>query len=302
MTPARAPTATRRRPSHGRRSTSKVRDWSTWKNRWRPRRSGASDRSDQDVAAPDVDPRILRRRADVSRGRSRRRLIVLLAAGTVVVLGVTGWFIAHSGLLSARVITVVGAPAGQDPSVIAAAGLAGHPPLIDVNPGRAALMVQQLPWVGRATVSRSWPDGVRVSVTRRVPVAVVAAGASGWAEVDRTGRVLADVTSAPAGLVQLRVPATPTPPGTWLSQRAWAGVEVASTLPAAFSGQVTVINAQSADAVRLQLTTPITVLLGTPTDLETKYDDVATILVHATLHPGDVIDVRVSGSPVISGP
>jgi cell division protein FtsQ len=250
----------------------------------------------------EMDPRILRRRADVSRRQGRPRLIIEIAIASAVVLCGLGWFVLHSGLTSARVIRVVGAPEGDTAAVVAAAGLTGHPPLIDIDPAAADARVEQLAWVGRATISRLWPDGVQVTVSRRVPIGVVAAGPTQWAEVDGTGRVLADLTSLPAGLVQLQVPAKPSGPGTWLAASAGPGVAVASTLPAAFAGQVTIVDARSAGAIRLQLTTPVSVSLGGAGDLPAKYDDIATILQHATLHPGDVIDVSVPGSPVVSGP
>jgi cell division protein FtsQ len=249
-----------------------------------------------------MDPRMGRRRADVSRRAGRWRRYALGAGAATVVLVVIGWFLLHSGLASARVITVRGAPAGTAPAVIGAAGLGGHPPLVDIPVEQAVAAVERLPWVGRATVERSWPDGVVVTVTRRVPVAVMADAGAGWAEVDRTGRVVAVVPTAPAGLVQLHVDAQPGRLGEWVPAGIGPEVKVAATLPPAFVAQVVTVEAQPDAAVALQLTTPVSVLLGTADDLAAKYDDVATILLHATLHPGDVIDVRVPGSPVISGP
>jgi hypothetical protein len=56
------------------------------------------------------------------------------------------------------------------------------------------------------------------------------------------------------------------------------------------------------DGLHLVLSTPVTVFLGTATDLGAKFEDTAAILAGATLHAGDVIDVSAPGSPVVTGP
>jgi cell division protein FtsQ len=204
--------------------------------------------------------------------------------------------------LSARVVTVTGADHVTAAAVIDAAGLSGQPPLVSVDPAATAAKIERLPWVLRASVSRHWPDGVRITVVERTPVAVVAAGASGWALVDRTGRVLADVSTPPAGMPRLDVTAVPHAPGSWLRSSADPGLAVAATLPPAFVAQVTTVEATASGTLRLQLTTPISVLLGNDAQLRQKYLDVASILAHAFLHPNDVIDVTVPSSPVVAGP
>ena len=125
--------------------------------------------------------------------------------------------------------------------IVAVAGLSHDPPMLDVDPGAAAARLEQLPWVSTATVSRQWPDGVRITVVERTPVAAVhtAPPAQPWALVDRTGRVLGDVAAPPAGLVQLVVPVVPGLPGRDLAAAAAPGLRVAATLPRAFSAQVT---------------------------------------------------------------
>jgi len=249
-----------------------------------------------------IDPRIERRRMDVTRRRSRRRLAAVTSLAALGCLVVGGWFLLHSSLMSARVVTVVGASHTPRGEVVTAAGLDGRPPLLDVVPGAAETRIEQLPWVLRATVSRQWPDGVRIAVTERTPVAVVASGTSRWAEVDRSGRVLEIVSTPPTGLPQLAISGTPGVSGSELGQSARPGLAVVASLPPAFVAQVVSVDAKTGDQLRLQLTTPISVLLGGPVQLPAKYSDVASILAHAVLHPGDVIDVTVPGSPVVAGP
>lgn len=257
----------------------------------------ASGRPAPAAERPAMDPRIRQRRTEVVRRRGRRRLRVLVTALSVVTAGVLALVVLHSSLLSARRVTVVGAVHTPAAAVIAAAGLAGHPPLVDVGPG-AASGVEQLPWVRRATVDVQWPDAVRITVVERTAVAAVPAG-SGWALLDRTGRVLADAASPPAGVPQLAGSAGAAgPPGTTVAGDG-AALRVAATLPKAFAAQVTQVDQLAGGQVDLHLTSPLTVHLGTVSQLHQKYEDVAAILSGASLKSGEVIDVSVPGSPVV---
>lgn len=268
-----------------------------------PSRTAAAPRT-RPGGRPPIDPRIRQRRASVARRRGRRRLWALAAALAVAALALGAWTLVHSHLLSARVVTVRGSVHTPAAAVIAAAGLTGDPPLLDVSPSAAAAGVQRLPWVARATVVRHWPDAVSVSVVERVPVAVVpgtAATGGPWAEVDRTGRLLTTVASPPPGLVRLASPAAAGAPGTTLAPGASPGLTVAASLPPAFAGQVSEVDV-AAGQVTLKLTTPVTVNLGSTAQLHSKYEDVATLLARATLRAGDVLDVSVPESPVVTGP
>ena len=73
---------------------------------------------------------------------------------------------------------------------MAAAGLEDHPPLISVDPGPTAARVEALPVHRHAQVHRHWPDGVTISVTERVPKAVMASPGSSWSVLDGHGRTL----------------------------------------------------------------------------------------------------------------
>jgi cell division protein FtsQ len=299
VTPTDAPT----RPGRG-RSANPARPG-------RPGRSGrpASGRPPQ-ASRPGVDPRIRTRRIAVERQRGRRRLyrLVLLVVVTAAVLG--GWWLLHSRYLSARVVTAAATAHTPEAEIVAASGLTARTPMIDVDPGQVSARVDRLPWVGRTTVTRQWPDGVRIDVTERTPVAVVsvparpatkatAAVPARWALVDRTGRVLTDLPSPPAGTVQVVAPVVPGPPGTTLGRIADPALTVAATLPKAFGAQVTTVAVGSHGDVTASLTSPVTVRFGNSTQLRQKYESVAAILAGATLSPGDIIDVSVPGSPTV---
>ena len=246
-----------------------------------------------------MDPRISARRTAVIRqqGRRRLRVVVVGLVGTALVVG--GWFLIHSPVFSARSVTVTGNVHETAAQVVAQAGLASQPPLLDVNAGAAAARIEQMPWVASAAVHVSWPDGVHIVVTEETPRFVVSEAGGRWASVSADGRVLTVSATRPPGLL-LAVPQAPGAPGTVLPERDAAGLLVASTLPASFAAQVTGVTVEPAGWVQLSMTTPIAVDIGTATELPAKFEDVSSILAGAALHNGDVIDVSVPDAPTVT--
>lgn len=263
----------------------------------RARRSPGIERPPQREHAESIDPRIRARRAEVLRGRSRRRLRVVLCVAAVLAIVAGGWAFLHSRVLSARVVKVAGAVHTPASEIVSVAGLADHPPLIDVT-GAAAVRLERLPWVAHATVTREWPDGVRIRVVERTPVAAVADG-SGWVVVARSGKVLARATAPPATLVRISTLAAPGRPGTTL-RTARPALTVAATLPNAFKRQVASVQTSPRGTVTLHLTSGLTVDLGSTVALKQKYEDVAAILSGARLASGQVIDVSAPAAPVVT--
>lgn len=253
----------------------------------------------------EVDPRISARRSEVSRQQGRRRLRAAAALAAAAFLAFGAWSLLHSPLFSARAVTVVGATHETMAQIEAAAGLSGHPPLLDVNTAAAERDLDRLPWVRAALVTVQWPDGVHVAVVEQVPKLVMPLAGGQWAELAASGRVLAVTSSRPPGLLELTGPRTPGTPGGTLGGSERLGLEVAATLPPSFRAQVTAVNVESAtsgDWVQLTMTTPILVNIGNASQLTAKYEDVTTMLANVTLHNGDIIDVSVPGAPTVTGP
>jgi cell division septal protein FtsQ len=247
-----------------------------------------------------IDPRMSARRTAVLReqGRRRLRIIAIGLGGSALLVG--GWFLLHTPLFGARSVTVTGNVHETAAQVVSQSGLAGHPPLLDVNAGAAAARLEQLPWVRSASVHVSWPDGVHIAVTEETPRFVVGAAGGRWVALSAEGRVLDVGAARPPGLLLLTVPTPPGSPGTYLSGKDLAGLRVASTLPASFAAQVAAVTVQSAGWVQLALTTPILVDIGSTAELTAKYEDVSSILAGASLHNGDVIDVSVPDAPTVT--
>ena len=214
-----------------------------------------------------------------------------------------GWFLLHSPLFSARSVTVTGNVHETAAQVEAQAGLAGHPPLLDVNTGarRRGDRAAALGALGLGHVS--WPDGVHIVVAERgarTSSCSEPGGQLGDAERGRPGA--GRRTARPPGLHPARrCPQAPGAPGSVGLRPGRAGLRVASTLPPSFAAQVTAVTVEPAGWVQLAMTTPILVDIGTATQLTAKYEDVTSILAGATLHNGDVIDVSVPDAPTVTG-
>ncbi len=247
-----------------------------------------------------VDPRISARRSAVMKEQGRRRLRVLVIGLVCTACLVGAWFLIHSPLFSARSVTVTGNAHESAAQVVAQAGLADHPPLLDVNAGAASAAIEQLPWVHTATVHVSWPDGVHIAITEETPRLVVGEPGGKWDSLSADGRVLSVSAARPQGLILLTVPTPPGTPGTMLPARDEPGLRVASTLPPSFAAQVTAVTVEPAGWVQLSMTTPIAVDIGSATELTAKYEDISSILAGATLHNGDVIDVSIPNAPTVT--
>lgn len=252
---------------------------------------------------PRMDPRIGRRRAEVTRARGRRRLRLVLAVGGLLAVGVGALVVLHSSLFSARHVTVVGAAHTGPTAVLQAAGLRGSPPLIDVNGGAAAGRVEALPWVGRATVARRWPDSVVVRVTERVPVAVVPARGAFFL-VDASGRVLERVPMAPAGVPFLTSPAPPGGPGTTLGRAAQPGLEVVAAAEHVLPDRVAGVTVGPRGSVILDLGKGVRATLGAtvgpPSAVGSKLAALASVLAGTAPTGPELIDVSVPGEPTVS--
>jgi hypothetical protein len=90
---------------------------------------------------------------------------------------------------------------------------------------------------------------------------------------------------------------------TWPFAKAGRGAAyVASQLPRAFTTQVGTITDDAQGSVTMKMTTPVTFILGAPTDLHAKFVAIASVISHSTLVPGDVVDVTVPDELAVTAP
>ena len=248
-------------------------------------------------ASPDaagVTPLKARRR---SRRHERRRRLLIGAVAALVAAGSVAWILLGSPFLAVRTVRVDGAgalPAGQ---VAQVTGIRDGTPLARVDTDAAAAKVRELPQVAAVEVSRGWPHTVVVTVTERVPVAVVVSGGR-RALVDRDGVVFDTITGdPPAGVVPLDV-ASPGP----RDAATRAALAAVTALPGDVRGQVTGVVAHTPDGVTLALTDGRSVLWGSADQATRKAQVLGALLdriAAGDLDPAGTLDVSTPGSVVL---
>lgn len=220
--------------------------------------------------------------------------------GAVALFGL-GDGVAHTTLFAARVIRIHGLHHVSRAEVLVTATLASAPPLVDVGASSAARLAA-IPWVRHATVRAHFPDSVTVSIIERRAVAAVArpGGSGRFALVDPSGWVVASTQSLPAGVVVVQSATTPPTPGH--PMRGPHGVfRVAAQIPSSWRDLVTKVAEGPHGTVSLTLSTPVSVALGPPSDLQAKFEAVAALLANGTLASGSHLDVSVPSVPEVSG-
>jgi cell division protein FtsQ len=267
----------------------------------RPRPDRAED-ARATPSGPRPDARIAERRSDVRRAARHRRLAGLGALAVVVALVVSAFAALHSPLFAARHVTVTGADHERAAAVLAAAGIEGHPPLIDISTARAASGIDQLAWVASATVSRRWPESLAIAVTERTAVGAVALRPGGVALVDASGRVLARAGRAPTGLMLVTGVGAVPAPGGGLGRAGAAVTNLAAAIPSSLRPTIASVGRSAADGLTLRLSGGTIVLIGPPSELGAKFVALATLLAnaHASLLSAHVADLRVPTSPVLT--
>jgi cell division protein FtsQ len=191
-----------------------------------------------------------RRCADPLRAAFFALLILAILAGAT-------WALLGSSLLVVRHVEVTGnrlVPAAQ---VRAAARIRAGQPLARVNTTAIAHRVERIAAVQSATVGRSWPDTIVITVRERTPqLAVPARG--GYDLVDSGGVTVRWAARQPAGM-----PVLSDPPAVL---RGNGGVRAAAVvlrqLPPALRTRIRSVSAPSATSVTLHLSGGVTVLWG----------------------------------------
>ncbi|HET7489101.1 MAG TPA: FtsQ-type POTRA domain-containing protein [Acidimicrobiales bacterium] len=247
-----------------------------------------------------MDPRFRRRRIEVRRAEGRRRLHILLGCLASVAAAAGGVGLSRSPLLDVDRVEVQGARRTPRPAVVAAAGLAGHPAMVDVDTGDVARRLRRLPWVRTAEASRRWPGTVRIQVTERRPAAVLPAAGGAWAVADATGRVLAVEPDRPPGLPAIGDVDRPQEAGAAVPAAAGPALRVAAALPADVRARVSDVATVAGGEVQLWLGPDSVVRLGPPVDLGLKLTALATVLARVDLSGIRVIDLRVPTAPALT--
>jgi cell division protein FtsQ len=231
--------------------------------------------------------RTMRRRADPWRP-------AFFGVLALALLAVAVWALLGSSLLAVRHVQVTGNHLVPAAEVRAAAQIRTGTPLARVDTGAAARRVEQIGPVLSATVSRSWPNTIVISITERTPVLAVALEAGGYGLIDEHGVVVRSALHPPAGMPVLTAPP--------VVLRGSAGILAAATvlreLPPAVRKLVSSVSAVSASTlsdstVTLHLAHGITVVWG-GTGLAAKKTEILDALLRTHARYYDVSDPQTA--------
>jgi cell division protein FtsQ len=133
------------------------------------------------------------------RGRTPWRAAFFALAASAVVVGV-GWALLDSRLLVVRSVTVTGTHVVPSAEVAAAADVPLGTPLIRINTGQVGRRVEGIRQVASATVTKSWPDGLTITVRERKPAVAVRMASGGYDLVDPAGVIVRWAAAKPAAM------------------------------------------------------------------------------------------------------
>jgi cell division protein FtsQ len=251
-------------------------------------------------AGPPVDPRISARRRDVAVARNRKRLRVLAAVGSVLLaIGLT-YGVTRSPLVAIDSIEVTGAERTDAEELEQVLGPVRGRSLVWLDIDGLERRLTSLPWIRRASVTRSWPSGLLIDLGERRPVAVYGAEDGQWRVVDGDGRVVVESAGRPTGFPQIIAEQTAVERGQLAPDGVVVGAGVAALLPAELLANLTAIRIDPVSGVVLELSPKGFVTIGTADDLRAKLLRMLTVLERCPAGSFDVLDVQVS--PVTLAP
>jgi len=165
-------------------------------------------------------------------------------------------------------------------------------PLVRVDLDAIRDRVEALTSVSSATVTRSFPHTVQITVVERTPVAVAGPSFGPFELVDGTGVDLGRTSTRPKGMPLIQLDPGTADPATFRSAAA-----VAAALPSTLAAQVLAISASSPDGVSLALVGGAKVRWGG----SDRSADKAQVL-HALLgHRARIYDVSAPDAPTTTG-
>lgn len=211
---------------------------------------------------------------------------LVVAVVLVVLIGFAVYSVYFSPWLEVRGVEVTGNSQVTDAEIIQAADVPEGDALARVDLDAIAVRVRSLPAVKSVDVSRKWPHDVRIDVTERVPVAVVALG-DHYVDLDEGGNTFNRLAKPPAGL-----PLVQTGAGAESSALEEAA-HVVAALPDDISGMVDHVQVDTVDEILLILKDGRQVKWGSAEQSEEK----AQVLLALLDRKAQVYDVSVPGMP-----
>ncbi|MFD0972610.1 cell division protein FtsQ/DivIB [Plantactinospora endophytica] len=229
-----------------------------------------------------VPPSVRRFTRRARQNRVRAALPWTLSAGILVLVLAAAGIVYGTPLLGFRTLRVVGATLVTDDQVRQAARVTDGVPLARVDLDAVRTRVAELPPVARATVSRQWPNTLRVEVVERTPVAAVPQNRR-FLVVDGSGVVFQTRADRPAGLPLARL-GTPGPDDAATK----GALTVLAALTPELRDRLTEVTVEGPARITVTLRGGRTVLWGDASRSDTKAQVATSLLARK----GDTIDVR----------
>jgi cell division protein FtsQ len=210
----------------------------------------------------------------------------------VGIVGALAWALLGSRFLVVRSIAVTGTHRVSVPAVKAAADVPTGTPLLRIDTGAVERRIEAIRDVASATVSKSWPDGLVITVRERTPVFAVRMS-HGYDLMDATGVIVTWAAALPAGMPEY----VTSLPGNTLRGNAdlAASASVLSALPNWLSGSVSQVWAPEPGQVTLRLTSQVTIVWGSDDRNQQKSQELRILMRQA---PAKYYDVSADGTVV----
>ncbi|MEP7020830.1 MAG: FtsQ-type POTRA domain-containing protein [Pseudonocardiales bacterium] len=251
-------------------------------------------RSDRALVAGRETAQRFAQRARSERRRKRGRW---LAAGAVVVLIAAALvLVGRSSLLRVRTVEVTGAKRQPIVEVLAAAAVPARAPMWKLDLAAVRGRVAALPRVRTVSVSRQWPRNVRITISERLPVAVVTVPVGNPLIVDSGAAEIERLPTAPEGLLPVTLTAADLP-DTAEARRplVTAALTVAVALPAPVRARTARLLVASSEQVELVFTDGTRVQWGSADRSDRK----AAVLTALLVTPHASYDVRAPETPAV---
>ena len=240
-----------------------------------------------------------RRQRDVS----RRRLLV--TAAIVIAIGGAVWGLValwRAPIFVVQSVNVKGVKHLSEADVLRIAAVPQGVTLLRLPSAEITDRLLAEPWIGKARVSRRFPHAVEITVTERVPVAIVDAGGTSLWLVDGSGYWLGKrtaETSAAVPTVRDVEGLSPSAGVQSASKELRNALAVLQGLSPALLAQVRTVSAPTIDRTALILPRGVQVFIGSAADIAKK-DEVALKLLTGNKNVV-YVNVRIVNRPTWRG-
>jgi cell division protein FtsQ len=210
----------------------------------------------------------------------------LLTVGVVGAVALAGWAVFFSSWLATEQVDVGGTSIVTADEVRKAAAIDVGTPLVRVDLDAARDRIEELPAVDSASVHRSWPHTIEITVKERVPLATVPRHDQ-WFAMDDEGVLFRPTPMRDAGL-----PIVALAPGADAAARHEVASVVAA-LPNDLMSETRRVRARSMDSITLSLADGRSVRWGSAEESQRKVQVLAVLL----KQKASVYDVSVPEQP-----